>query len=541
MEAIRGHAGLVGTPEFLRAIIDHTPYATMAFDANQNVLLWSAGAERLFGWTAEEVVGGHIPAGMVPADDVDSSQARIRRTLKGAEIDGDVVIRRAKDGRDVSVEIHAGPVRDSAGETVGYAGHMVDVTRILEMERDLALVGRVNATLAEASLRMRSDDTLAGAAEAICVELRRIPSVDVAALAMFLGDSAIVVAADAAPGIPIRAGDSLPSHRVEEIRNHLPMGPWAEAWRARPGDGAWDEAVTAAGVRAFAFGPILHGDHVDGGLAIGTRDPGFARTLVEKWSSLIDLSTLPSAVLADRLHAHRHSRDVREAIAQTLDHRAFRPVFQPIVELPSGLTVGHEALTRFRSGRRPDLVFSDAHSVGLGVDLELSTLNAAVREAKELPGGLWLDVNVSPRVFEYPNALAAVLDRADRPVVLEITEHEVVGNYDAIRETAGSLGQNVRLAVDDAGTGVANFSHIIDLGPDLIKLDRSLIHGVDEHLGRQALIVGMRYFSEASGCRLVAEGIETEAEARALERLGVELAQGYYFGRPTPAEATPAR
>jgi EAL domain-containing protein (putative c-di-GMP-specific phosphodiesterase class I) len=116
--------------------------------------------------------------------------------------------------------------------------------------------------------------------------------------------------------------------------------------------------------------------------------------------------------------------------------------------------------------------------------------------------------------------------------VLEITEHEIIANYDSFRDAVRSLGPGVRLAVDDAGAGVANFGHIIDLGPDFVKLDQSLIRHVNTHLGRQALIVGMRYFARASGCRLVAEGIETEAEARTLAELGVEFGQGHNFGPP---------
>jgi PAS domain S-box-containing protein len=97
-----------------------------------------------------------------------------------------------------------------------------------------------------------------------------------------------------------------------------------------------------------------------------------------------------------------------------------------------------------------------------------------------------------------------------------------------------SLGHDIRLAVNDAGAGVANFAHIIDLGPDFVKLDTSLVRRVNAHLGRQALIVGMRHFSRTSGCRLVAEGIETGDEARTLAELGVEFGQGYWFGRPEP-------
>jgi EAL domain-containing protein (putative c-di-GMP-specific phosphodiesterase class I) len=94
----------------------------------------------------------------------------------------------------------------------------------------------------------------------------------------------------------------------------------------------------------------------------------------------------------------------------------------------------------------------------------------------------------------------------------------------------------VRVAVDDAGAGVANFGHIIDLRPDFVKLDISLVRRVDADLGRQAMVVGMRHFSKTAACRLIAEGVETAEEASTLTALGVEFGQGYLFGRPEPID-----
>lgn len=125
--------------EVLQAIIDSSPFATMAFDREQRIVMWSAGAERLFGWTASELLGGPMPDGMVPGRDRASVEARVRRMLDGATIQGELVRRRTKDGRDIAIEIHAGPVRNARGVAIGYAGHMVDVTRLREMEHDLAL------------------------------------------------------------------------------------------------------------------------------------------------------------------------------------------------------------------------------------------------------------------------------------------------------------------------------------------------------------------------------------------------------------------
>ncbi|HVA84824.1 MAG TPA: EAL domain-containing protein, partial [Candidatus Saccharimonadales bacterium] len=83
-----------------------------------------------------------------------------------------------------------------------------------------------------------------------------------------------------------------------------------------------------------------------------------------------------------------------------------------------------------------------------------------------------------------------------------------------------------------AGAGIANFAHIVELRPDFVKLDVGLVRGVDADLGRQAIVVAMRHFARASGCRLIAEGVETSAEAAIVSGLGVDFGQGYWYGRP---------
>jgi EAL domain-containing protein (putative c-di-GMP-specific phosphodiesterase class I) len=77
--------------------------------------------------------------------------------------------------------------------------------------------------------------------------------------------------------------------------------------------------------------------------------------------------------------------------------------------------------------------------------------------------------------------------------------------------------------------------HVVELRPDLIKLDISLVREIDADTARQALVAGMRYFAEQTNCQLLGEGIETAAERETLGRLGVSLGQGYLLGRPAPA------
>jgi len=269
---------------------------------------------------------------------------------------------------------------------------------------------------------------------------------------------------------------------------------------------------------------------------IGTRQDEFAKTLVERRPALVDSSTT-SAILAERLHTRRREVALRESLGEVIAAQSFHPVFQPIVDLESGEAVGYEALTRFDSERSPDLCFADAWSVGLGPELEFATLERAAADARALPAGRLLNLNVSARLLHDCERLREIFLSAGRPIAIEITEHEAVSDYRVVRDAVRDLGHDIRLAVDDAGAGVANFTHIMELRPDFVKLDISLVRRVNVDPGRQALVVAMRHFSRASGCRLIAEGVETEEEARALTELGVEFGQGYWFGRPDRAEA----
>ena len=530
-------ADLLQATELLRAIVDTSPFATMAFDRHRRLVLWNDAATRIFGWDADEVIGKPFPAEAIPAEERVSSSRRIGRTLGGASVQGERVRRFARDGRELMLEIYAAPLHDRHGKAIGYAGQMIDVTARDAMAADLALQARLRAALAAAVQHLGPDAAFEEAAQAICDELRGVPGVDFAAVGIFAGeDGAVLLASNAPDGFPLRPGDRLPPDRAKRIREQSATGPWAEYWESTPEDGAWGQLMDSSGLKAFAFGPIVHSDHQDGGVVIGTLDAAFARLVVEQMPAAVDFSTTPSALIAERLHARRQEIQRRGTLTVALAEEAFEIVYQPIVSLPSGDLVGHEALTRFDSGERPDLAFAAAWAVGIGAEMELATLAAAVQGAHALPAGRWLNLNLSPRLFLEPARLAAVLAGADRPIVLEVTEHEKVADYGAVRDAVRALGDQVRLAVDDAGAGVANFGHIIELGPDFVKLDTSLVRGVNANLGRQALVVGMRHFARTAGCRLIAEGIETEEEARTLAELGVEFGQGYLFGVPARPE-----
>src|SRR6185369_547303 len=185
-----------------------------------------------------------------------------------------------------------------------------------------------------------------------------------------------------------------------------------------------DERLTELGLKAQAFAPILSGDVIVGLVIVATTDPAEAEHLLADLPAVSEAAAIAGTILAPALMARRQTGAARIRIAEVIAARAFHPVFQPVVDLRSGLTVGFEALTRFAHGEPPDQVFSDAAEAGIGAELEAATLSAAVRDAAFLPGEAWLSLNVSPSFLAAYDELAGILAGRNRPIILEVTEHE---------------------------------------------------------------------------------------------------------------------
>jgi EAL domain-containing protein (putative c-di-GMP-specific phosphodiesterase class I)/putative methionine-R-sulfoxide reductase with GAF domain len=219
-------------------------------------------------------------------------------------------------------------------------------------------------------------------------------------------------------------------------------------------------------------------------------------------------------------------------------------LFQPIYDIARGELFGVEALARFAGepARPPDQWFADAQALGCGVDLELVAVRRALGALPALPPDIALSVNAGPITIGSDGVLDIVSASEPDRVVMELTEQIQVDNYPRL---AGALGRlrlvGVRLAIDDTGAGFSSLAHILKLGPDLIKLDRDLTSGIDCDPVRRALAEALVSFAEHTGSQIVAEGIETAEELAALRELGIPYGQGYFLGRPGPAEAIAPR
>jgi EAL domain-containing protein (putative c-di-GMP-specific phosphodiesterase class I) len=259
-------------------------------------------------------------------------------------------------------------------------------------------------------------------------------------------------------------------------------------------------------------------------------------------------STLSSSAASEVVHElaqqlegqHSAEQTEQELVARlrlTIDAGGVRAVYQPIMELASHQAVGFEALARIvpPPSQGPDAWIADATSVGLGLELEQTALRAALAGLTQLSPHCFLSVNLSPAALLDDEVLGLLAAAEPGRTVVEITEHTPIDNYDLISHSLADLrARGLQLAVDDAGAGYASLRHLLEIRPDMIKLDTSLTHGIDHHPERRALAQALIAFAGATGLALVAEGIETTAEEETLRRLGVSLGQGYHLGRPGP-------
>lgn len=266
--------------------------------------------------------------------------------------------------------------------------------------------------------------------------------------------------------------------------------------------------------------------------SLGPREMKMMHAFAEVLAGRID-----EAAAAEKLK-QRESARLRLAMAAGTP----RMVYQPIHEVADRSVAGVECLARFdiEPKRGPDKWFEAAGQVGMGEELELRAILNALPALERLALPAFLGLNTSPELV-LSGRLGPVLEGLDLSrVVLEITEHATVVDYGALAQALGPMREKgLRLAVDDAGAGFASMRHILNLQPNIIKLDMSLTRDIDTDGARRALAKGLISFAHEIGSSITAEGVETESEFEMLRRLGVYRAQGYFLSRPMPIEEVP--
>jgi EAL domain-containing protein (putative c-di-GMP-specific phosphodiesterase class I) len=236
----------------------------------------------------------------------------------------------------------------------------------------------------------------------------------------------------------------------------------------------------------------------------------------------------------------RGSRDeITSRTRSVIEQNGPNMVFQPIYCLETREIIGVEALARFpdAEARGPDSWFAEAAEVGLAVDLELAAVRAALNALSHLPADTYLAVNVSPETILSGRLYPLLGNIPSGRIVFEVTEHEVVKDFVLLRAALEPLRRQCKIAVDDVGAGYAGLRHILDIRPDVMKLDMSLTRGIDRDPARAALASALIKFGNDIGSTIVAEGIETQRELVTLCSLGAHAGQGYHLRPPRPLSA----
>jgi EAL domain-containing protein (putative c-di-GMP-specific phosphodiesterase class I)/DNA-binding NarL/FixJ family response regulator len=234
-------------------------------------------------------------------------------------------------------------------------------------------------------------------------------------------------------------------------------------------------------------------------------------------------------------------RSRTEQIRAIIEAGGPQVVYQPIFDLPSGEYVGAEALSRFDAvpTRSPERWFEEADKAGLRAEMELCAVRSALADLGRLPPETFLGVNVSPLTCCTPELADAIIGSTPARIVLEITEHTPVEDYEQLSGCLRPMrDRGVRVAIDDTGAGFSSLSHVLALRPELIKLDIDMCRAIQTDPARRALVTALTGFASHIGADVVAEGIESPEQLFAVREAGVRYGQGFLLGRPQPLEMT---
>ncbi len=244
--------------------------------------------------------------------------------------------------------------------------------------------------------------------------------------------------------------------------------------------------------------------------------------------------------------AERQAREqrLRTAIARG----QIVPHYQPMVDLPERRVRSVELLSRWQDPERglvpPSEFIGLAERSGLISELTLAVLRQACADLRRMPPHWRVAINIAPEQIQDPHLVDKLLhvlraSGADpRRFEIELTETALVGDIDAARRTIDALKrEGITVALDDFGTGYSSLSTLSQLSFDKIKIDRGFVATLHERSESVKIVQSIIGLGASLGVQVVAEGVETERDARALEQLGCSAAQGFLFARPMALDA----
>jgi diguanylate cyclase (GGDEF)-like protein len=266
----------------------------------------------------------------------------------------------------------------------------------------------------------------------------------------------------------------------------------------------------------------------------------------------VKLAVFDEAMRAETVERLSLVAELRRAI----DTRSLYLVYQPVVSRAEAQVTKYEALVRWSHPVRGEIgparfvPLAETHGLigRLGSYVLAESLDQLRRwrDAGDTLGNRSMGVNISRAQLDDPGLaeeiLGALAERELEPacLMIEVTESALTGDSQAALETVKALADaGVQIALDDFGVGQSSLASLTELPLDVLKLDRSLVHDVVDSPQRIAIMSAVSQIAQTLDLMVVAEGIETEEEARITSELGCDLGQGWFYARPTPADELP--
>jgi diguanylate cyclase (GGDEF)-like protein/PAS domain S-box-containing protein len=537
-------------------IIDQIHDAVAEVDMDGKVLTWNMGSERMLGYTKEEMIGSSIeriyPPGMF--------QWRLQHVIEPVLRKGqhEVEVEHiAKDGRSIWVHLSLSLLRDEAGTPVGTLGYSIDITERLRQQQELTyrayhdeLTGLENRR----AMRDALEVALMAARERsqriglVVLNLDRLHHVN-DTLGYAVGDQVLVeaskrlraLAGDAAGSVGRIAGDEflLLTRTAEGVEGFEKLAREAARVLAKPYVvGAQTVYLTCSvGVSWF---PEAGSDSAQ---LLGQADLALNLAKQHGRNRVVLFSTERSAEMAQRIVVGAEMREC-------LQRDEIRMHYQPLVDAEGGGIAGAEALMRWNNARlgsvSPGRFIPVAEDTGMIIRLGDYALRTAISQLRawdaEGRRAVPISVNVSAWQFQRPefiseieNALKEAGVRPER-LKLELTESTVMDDVQAAVQKMARLKQlGVRISLDDFGTGYSSLGYLRNLPIDEIKIDRSFVQDIVNDSYAATLCRAIIAMSQQLHFTVVAEGVETPAQAELLRGAGCQQLQGFLYSKAVPA------
>jgi len=537
----RGRLRNVKMLALLANAMDQIEFSILILDLNFHIVFANVSATRTSEYSLEEIVGASpriFGSGWHSEDFYDQYERVVQAGLPWHG----VFINRRKSGAIYQEDATIAPIFDEDESIIGYVEIKQELTGTRSVQGELELVRSDQEAVARIMRDVNPTDNLRETAQSFCDEVVRLADIDIAILFHPFGGSKMHAIAIAGTSVydPNKI-EPFVDRVSSSVLEQLAAGPMRlSTTRAEwPDIEQFQQRLLEDGAVWVVAASVRFGGKMIGALICASRDPATEKSVDSRLVFFEKLGSFVGALIGLRSEKYSHDEDMYTYVKDIIDANRFTSVFQPIVDLATSQPVGYEALTRFDDGVNPAQRFADAKVVELGIELECATAAAALRLEKSLPEDGFLSLNFSVGAILGGSA-AEIVRGSKRQVVIEITEHDLAIDYPAIREALSHM-PGCQLSIDDMGAGYTSLSEVVELEPSFLKLDISLIRNVDTNPTRQALVESMCHFAKRVGVKIIAEGVETEAEAKMIRSLGSAmqsgqlLAQGYFFGVPMSA------